>query len=131
MRHVKFLLTIFILIQLIACNTISKNPDNSTQLTVGVVQKEIKVGMSGSEVAIILGSPNIVSLDEKEREVWIYDKISSEIIQSTTGSAFNVLILGMSSSSGSRSSNQKTLTIVIKFTKDKKVRKFSYHTSRF
>jgi len=47
------------------------------KLTVGTVQKEIKKGMSGAEVAAALGSPNIVTTDEQGREVWIYDKIST------------------------------------------------------
>lgn len=48
-------------------------------MTVGVVQKEIRMGMSGAEVAAVLGSPNIVSTDEERREVWIYDKISTDV----------------------------------------------------
>ena len=50
---------------------------NATNLTVGKVQGEIKMGMPASDVAAILGSPNIVTTDEKRREVWIYDKVSS------------------------------------------------------
>ena len=41
------------------------------RLTVGKVQGEIKVGMAASQVAELLGSPNIVTTDEKRREVWI------------------------------------------------------------
>ena len=52
--------------------------DSGDRMTVGKVQKEIRVGMSGAEVAQVLGSPNIVSTDEERREVWIYDKISTE-----------------------------------------------------
>ena len=48
--------------------------DSGDRMTVGKVQKEIRVGMSGAEVAEVLGSPNIVSTDEERREVWIYDK---------------------------------------------------------
>lgn len=55
------------------------------RMTVGTVQREIRVGMSGGEVASVLGSPNIVSTDEDRREVWIYDKIS------TTGRGFAIL----------------------------------------
>ena len=47
------------------------------RLTVGKVQGEIKVGMAASQVAELLGSPNIVTTDEKRREVWIFDKISN------------------------------------------------------
>ena len=42
---------------------------NENRLTVGSVQREIRVGMSGAEVAQVLGSPNIVSTDAKRREV--------------------------------------------------------------
>ena len=101
------------------------------KLTVGTVQKEIKKGMSGAEVAEVLGSPNIVSTDEQGREVWIYDKISTVRVQSES-SGYGILILsGYSESGGSSSTSQQTLTIIIKFDNDHKVRDFAYHTSRF
>jgi len=62
------------------------------KLTVGTVQKEIKKGMSGAEVAAALGSPNIVSTDEQGREVWIYDKISTDRVSSES-SGYGTLIL--------------------------------------
>lgn len=58
--------------------------DADRNLTVGTVQKEIRVGMTGAEVAEVLGSPNIVSTDENRNEVWIYDKISSQTVQTDT-----------------------------------------------
>jgi outer membrane protein assembly factor BamE (lipoprotein component of BamABCDE complex) len=112
-------------------------------LTVGTVQKEIRVGMSGAEVAAVLGSPNIVSTDEERREVWIYDKISTDVAYSTSNGGLSALILGGGSSvgggvggsagrsAGAASTSQKTLTVIIKFDNDKKVRDFAYHTSRF
>ena len=39
------------------------------RLTVGRVQGEVKVGMSAAQVAELLGSPNIVTTDDKRREV--------------------------------------------------------------
>ena len=113
------------------------------KLTVGTVQKEIRVGMSGAEVAGVLGSPNIVSTDEERREVWIYDKISTDVAYSTSSGGLAALILGggsgvgggvggsASRSAGAASSSQQTLTVIIKFDADKKVRDFAYHTSRF
>ena len=59
------------------------NP-TADRVTVGTVQKEIRVGMSGAEVAQVLGSPNIVSTDELRREVWIYDKFSTDVAYSTS-----------------------------------------------
>ncbi|MGH8204763.1 MAG: hypothetical protein ACREST_09155, partial [Steroidobacteraceae bacterium] len=63
------------------------------RLTVGTVQKEIRVGMSGAEVAAALGSPNIVSTDEERREVWIYDKIATDAAYSSSSGGIASLIL--------------------------------------
>lgn len=101
--------------------------DSSTdRVTVGNVQREVKVGMSGADVATILGSPNIVSTDSERREVWIYDKIRTTLTQSASNSSF-----WYTSPAGAISTNQKTLTIIIKFDEDKKVRDFSYRQSSF
>ena len=61
-----------------ACHQQNLQSAKEREFTVGIVQKEIRVGMSQTEVAEALGSPNIVSTDEKRREVWVYDKIATE-----------------------------------------------------
>lgn len=106
--------------------------DNSAdRLTVGKVQREIRVGMSGAEVAQVLGSPNIVSTDEQRREVWIYDKVATDRAYSTSSGGVGILILGASASAGASSTSQRTLTVIVKFDADGKVRDFAYHTSQF
>jgi outer membrane protein assembly factor BamE (lipoprotein component of BamABCDE complex) len=116
-------------------------------MTVGTVQKEIRKGMSGGEVVEVLGSPNIVTTDGEGREVWVYDKISTDATYSRdSGGAGIVLLIGglvgdavagglghgdYSRSAGAESKTQRTLTVVIKFDEQKKVRDFAYHTSRF
>ena len=97
------------------------------KMTVGTVQRKIRVGMSSAEVAEALGSPNIVTTDEQRREVWVYDKIATDV--STSGGYWTLLLLGQEARAASRS--QRTLTIIIKFDEKKKVRDFAYHTSRF
>lgn len=113
------------------------------RLTVGTVQREIRQGMSGAEVAAVLGSPNIVSTDERGREVWIYDRIATDHVYSTSSGGVLALILGggsdvggggggrFGSSSGASSTSQRTLTIIIKYDEQGKVREFAYHSSRF
>lgn len=98
------------------------------KITVGTVQRKISVGMPSAEVVEALGSPNIVSTDEERREVWIYDKIATDVTASTTAAGIPLLIFG---SSSARSSSQRTLTVIIKFDKSGKVRDFAYHSSRF
>ncbi len=106
-------------------------PEEADRLTVGKVQGEIKVGMDAASVAEVLGSPNIVTTDEKRREVWIYDKISSDRVDTVNSIGGTIIIFGGSTSSATRSSTQRTLTIVIKFDEDKKVRDFAYNYSQF
>lgn len=117
------------------------------RLTVGKVQREIRVGMSSAKVIEVLGSPNIVTTDEKRREVWTYDKIATDRVYSTSSGGISTLILGgalvgsglvggaavpyYGSSAGAVTTTQRTLTIIIKFDKAQKVRDFAYHTSRF
>lgn len=144
-RIVFALLTTFLLI---GCQTAAQHradvEDNSTdRVTVGKVQKEIRVGMSGADVALALGSPNIVTTDEEHREVWIYDKMATENVYSSSSGGISTLFLGFgpgvagglgggsNSSTGAASTTQRTLTIVIKFDKDGKVRDFAYHSSSF
>jgi len=117
--------------------------DNSDKLTVGKVQRQITVGMPGSSVVQVLGSPNIVTTDEQRREVWVYDKISTDTAYPTSSGGVMSLILGGGSSagglvggnyntnSGAASQSQKTLTIIIKFDNKSLVRDFSYNSSSF
>jgi outer membrane protein assembly factor BamE (lipoprotein component of BamABCDE complex) len=109
-------------------NTTTERADN---LTVGTVQAEITVGMDAASVAQILGSPNIVTTDEQRREVWIYDKVSSERVDTSNSIGGTIIIFGGQSSQYQQSTSQKTLTIIIKYDEDKKVRDFAYNYSQF
>ena len=108
-------------------------PDASANnLTVGKVQGEIKEGIPASEVAAILGSPNIVTTDEKRREVWIYDKVSSSRVDTVNSFSGGIIFfVGASRGQGQSTTSQKTLTIIIKFDEEKKVRDFAYNYTQF
>lgn len=98
-------------------------------LSVAKVQREIEIGMSSSDVVEILGSPNMVTTDDQRRESWVYDKVSTEAMATTSrGFAF---FLVPENSKAAVTSTQKTLTIVIKFDKDGKVRDYAYHQTKF
>jgi hypothetical protein len=113
------------------------------RLSVGTVQKEIHLGMSGAQVIEALGSPNIVATDEERREVWTYDKIATEVVHSSSGLSLIPLLTGgvgsgwgaaagsASYSSGAVSRSQRTLTVIVKFDADKRVRDFAFHASSF
>ncbi|QXP83836.1 hypothetical protein ABZN20_03880 [Methylococcus sp. ANG] len=101
------------------------------KLTAGTVQRGVRIGMSSADVIAALGAPNIVSTDDQRREVWVYDKIATDVAYSNSSSYGTLLLLGASGNSGARSTNQRTLTIAIKFDEQHKVRDFSYHQSSF
>jgi outer membrane protein assembly factor BamE (lipoprotein component of BamABCDE complex) len=103
----------------------------SRELTAGVVQKEIRIGMSGADVAAVLGSPNIVTTDEERREVWVYDRISTSEVYSQSSGYGTLLLIGGSREAGARSKTQKSFTVIIKFDQEGLVRDFAYHTSKF
>ena len=102
--------------------------DKGDRLTVGTVQRKITIGMPSAEVAQILGAPNVVSTDEERREVWIYDKLATDVVYSTSNAGIKFLTVG---SSGAVSTTQRTLTVIIKFDDQSKVRDFAYHSSQF
>ena len=117
------------------------------KVTVGTVQREIRVGMTNADVVGVLGSPNMVTTDSKRRENWVYDKISTQTVVSQSSGGVSALILGgaliggglagagvapgYSSSAGAKSTTQRTLTIIIKFDEKSLVRDFAYRSSSF
>jgi len=125
-----------IVLVLPSCATLTPQSVNAEEkLTVGTAQREIRIGMSGADVISVLGSPNLVSTDAERREVWAYDRISTEIVQSDVKAG--VWLLGSSTLSGvsgglkTATTSQRTLTIIVKFDAESRVRDFAYHSSRF
>ncbi len=131
-RSTFFSALVLALLGLAGCMSHPEPPaPSATNLTVGKVQGEIRVGMPASDVATILGSPNIVTTDEQRREVWIYDKVSSESVDTSSSAYGTLIIVGASSKQRQRSETQRTLTVVIKYDENKLVRDFSYNYSQF
>ncbi len=128
-----FILPSLLILLLTSCNAkqfYDETYADSKQMTLGVAQKELHKGMTQDEVAVALGSPNIVSQDKDNKETWIYDKISTQV--RTSGSKGLILYFQTGADYVKRAdSSQQTLTIIIKFDPDKKVESMSYHSSRF
>ena len=133
MKRIGVLVTLATGIALAACESKPPAPPqpSAEELTVGKVQGEISVGMDAASVAQILGSPNIVTTDEKRREVWIYDKVSTDRVDEDRLAGGTIIVLFASKETASSSSRQRTLTILIKFDEAKKVRDFAYNYSQF
>lgn len=126
---------------------VRKAQDGGDKMTVGKVQREIRIGMTNAEVVEVLGSPNMVTTDEQRRESWVYDKISTERAYSTSSGGVNALVLGgalmgsgllgggggggYSAGAGASSTSQRTLTVIVKFDESQRVRDFAYRSSSF
>lgn len=106
-------------------------PVAEQELTLGVVQKDIKIGSTQDEVALALGSPNIVTRDSDGKDTWIYDKVSSISSYDEKGIYASIILAGYGKSKGNVQNVQKTLTVVIKFDSSNKVESFTYHMSKF
>lgn len=132
MKYLTTLLALSTLFLLPACETTPpKPPAPADTLTVGTVQKEIRIGMSGAEVVSALGSPNMVTTDDQRRETWVYDKVATESVTATSNAWVFAIIVGGRASASTSSTTQRTLTIIIKFDEHGKVRDFAYHSSKF
>lgn len=101
------------------------------QTTLGIVQREVRKGMSQADVAAALGSPNIVTNDGSGKETWIYDKIASEASVSMGSAYATLLLIGVGGGSASASTTQRTLTVILKFDDTKRVESFTYNASKF
>jgi outer membrane protein assembly factor BamE (lipoprotein component of BamABCDE complex) len=131
MKHL--LLSVFVALALAGCLNYqdvhsSVNGEDRSKLSVGAVQRSVKVGMTDAQVAEALGSPNIVSTDEEGRNVWIYDRVTTSVRASTAQGPLTLFVGG---AAGAAERTQTTLTIIVKYDKAGKVRDLAYHSSKF
>ena len=115
----------------------------SDRLNVGTGQEQSRTGMSGAQGMRTLGAPNIVTTDEARREVWVYDKIATEVVQSGSAIQFTPLglltggsgliggALGVGQTASASARSDRTLTVIIKFDENKRVRDFAYRATQF
>jgi outer membrane protein assembly factor BamE (lipoprotein component of BamABCDE complex) len=148
MAFYKAIVTCLVLLPLVACTSAQEHRaavanQDKDRLTVGTVQREIRNGMTSAQVVEVLGAPNMVTTDEKRRETWVYDKISTERVYSTSSGGLGLVFGGVgagilgglggsgSADAGAASTTQRTLTIIVKFDEAGKVRDYAYRSSSF
>ena len=147
MRKLALLLLLVFISGCISTAEQAARDSREQEMTLGLAQKEIHVGMPQADVAVALGSPNIVSKDSEGNESWIYDKIATQVSYARDSggisaggagiTAASSWLLGLSGqaqyskATGTETQTQKTLTIVIKFDENNLVKTLSYHSSKF
>jgi outer membrane protein assembly factor BamE (lipoprotein component of BamABCDE complex) len=111
---------------------VARAQEAGSRVTVGTVQREIRVGMTNAQVIEVLGSPNVVTTDDRRRETWVYDRISTQTAYSGSSGGVSALFLaGVGSGAGAVSTSQRTLTIIIRYDETGRVRDFAYRSSSF
>lgn len=138
-RKISALIPLVVFVTLAGCQNAAEHAaqvrqarDTDQRTTLGQVQREIRVGMSSADVIGALGSPNMVTTDEKRRETWVYDKISTETVSSASSGGVNALIFGgFASGASATSTSQRTLTVIVKLDEAGRVRDFAYRSSSF
>lgn len=136
LRKIKMIGFLGLVAMVVSCASASQHHKSlpstkEREMTIGLVQKEIREGMAQADVAEVLGSPNIVTRDSAGKETWIYDKVASDASYSRSHGFLTLILFGVSRDAGATSSTQRTLTIIIKFNDAQAVESFSYHTSKF
>lgn len=129
--NLSMLIALFAVAPMMTGCTRDTNDVAEQKLTVAAAQREIKIGMSGADVVAVLGSPNMVTTDAQRRETWVYDHVSTTVQSSNSGAGIWLLAFGAGTDKHSYSSNQRTLTIIVKFDENNLVRDFAYRTSAF
>lgn len=111
----------------------------SSNLTLGVIQRLIKAGMSSSEVVEAVGSPNLVTRGRNGRESWVYDRFSTETEEKgvhvggggLAGGSSVLGVLGLNGGASKKTTSQRTLMLVVTFGADSMVDTFTYRSSKF
>ncbi len=110
----------------------SIEPDSKNTLTHGNVQLTLKKGVTTqAEVLEAFGAPNITTIDASGQEVWTYQKNATVASSSSNSSGIWLILVGASQTQSGFEQSSRTMTLIIKFSPDKKVADFKSFSSSF
>lgn len=110
-----------------AVGCIRQEPPRPSAVTPGMAKKHITPGRTGqAEVLEIFGPPNIVT-HKAGREVWTYDKVSHEVVNS--GGFLTILLAGYARDRSTGSS--RSTMLIIYFDKNDVVTDYALHATQF
>ncbi|WP_397604324.1 hypothetical protein [Sphingorhabdus sp.] len=112
--------------------------DAANTLTHGMVQMTLNVGQTTqAEILESFGGPNITSIDGSGQEMWVYDRHATVTSDSSSGFSIGMLIgaaggavgggagLGFGKKKSKSSQSSRSMTLIIKFDKNKIVSDFN------
>jgi hypothetical protein len=118
--------------------------DSANTLTHGMVQMTLNVGQTTqAEILENFGGPNVTSIDGTGQEMWVYDRHATVTSDSSSGFSIGMLIgaggggvaggggLGFGKKKSKSSQSSRSMTLIIKFDKNKVVSDFKSRSSSF
>ncbi|MBN2068362.1 MAG: hypothetical protein JW739_01885 [Opitutales bacterium] len=128
MNRIVYTLGLFFVLGLIAVGCQSIDADQHDPLTHGNVTLHLRQGVtSQADVLELFGAPNIATVNSEGNEVWTYQRHAT--VTKASNSYSTIVLLGASTSGFSESS--RTMTLIIKFNKEKIVSEFKSMSSNF
>ena len=122
----KILFSFIALVVLVSCA--SMNTTQKSNLTPGVVKTKIQKGVtSQAEILRLIGSPNIITKNKEDDEVWNYSRQSFDA--ESGGFGGGLIFLGGAKAFSSSAS--KTFDLIITFDKNNVVKDYSVVSSQF
>ncbi|MHB9138651.1 MAG: hypothetical protein ACYC4Q_04520 [Victivallaceae bacterium] len=113
------------------CSSTPKDEKNSP-FTTGNAQLSLKQGVTTqAEVLEKFGAPNIATVDSTGNDLWTYQKYATVTQSSGQGGYFWLVIVGGNTVTSGLEQTQKTMTLIIKFDQDKKVKEFKSMSTNF
>jgi len=121
-----------------------ENIEERSTLSYGLITSRVQKGVTTqADLIELFGGPNITTIDSDGNETWVYEKMASESEMSKTGKYearrldlfFGLGLYGTRQANGTEGTkfvhSIKTLTVIIKFNKDKTVKEYSVRAARF
>lgn len=141
---VKSLIVAALAVSIPAAAKEQKQPDSPNTLTHGMVQMTIRVGVTTqAEVLETFGAPNITTLDASGQEMWVYDRHATVTTDSSGGFTIGIGVgggggdvaagggLGFGKRKSKTETSTRSMTLIIKFDKQKVVSDFRSRSSSF
>ncbi|MBU2524937.1 hypothetical protein KKG71_07125 [Patescibacteria group bacterium] len=123
-----FLIAILLATLFCGCAQYGVKDRSNTNLTAGKVKMEIKKGVTTqSEILQIFGSPNIVTKNRDNDEVWNYNRMSYESAYGSDSGGF----IFWGGSRAVSSATTKSFDLIIIFDKDDIVKDYSIIAASF
>ena len=121
-----------------------QSTDSANTLTHGMVQMTLNVGQTTqADILENFGGPNVTSIDGSGQEMWVYDRHATVTSDSSSGFSIGMLIgagggnvgggagLGFGKKKSKSSQSSRSMTLIIKFDKNKIVSDFKSRSSSF